>query len=340
MELYLDSADVNEIKEAFELGFLDGLTTTPTFMHRHGITDIDGTIVELSKIVPVLMIEALGSTADEIVAEAKRQHNLGLDKSKTVFKIPISIEGVKACKRLRSEGFLVNIHLVYTMQQAYMAMAAGATYVCILVGRMQDQGHDALELVDKCVQAVEYYGYDTKIMFSSVRHSEHVRNSLDIGAHTITAPWKILKQLTENNLSDLGTAQFFEHTRLMTQQVRDVISSVNPTVKKGDSIHDCLVKITVGGFGAATVIDDNGTPIGIFTDGDLRRLIEKDGGDCVKLNVGDLTLKQPKTIEASALLIDASNLFKDSQVDTLIVTENNKAIGMIDIQDLVNLDKA
>lgn len=340
MELYLDSADVNEIKEAFEMGFLDGLTTTPTFMHRHGITDIDGTIVELSKIVPVLMIEALGSTADEIVAEAKRQHELGLDKSKTVFKIPISIEGVKACKRLRNEGFLVNIHLVYTFQQAYMAMAAGATYVCVLVGRMQDQGHDALELVEKCVQAVEYYGYDTKIMFSSVRHSEHVRNALDIGVHNITAPWKILKQLTENNLSDLGTAQFFEHTRLMTQQVRDIINGVNPTVTKADSIHDCLVKMTVGGFGAATVVDNSGAPIGIFTDGDLRRMIEKDGGDSVKVNVGDLTLKQPKTIEAGALLIDASNLFKDSQVDTLIVTENNKAIGMIDVQDLMKLEQA
>ena len=340
MELYLDSADVNEIKEAFELGFLSGLTTTPTFMHRHGITDIDGTIVELSKIVPVLQIEALGSTADEIVAEAKRQHELGLDKSKTVFKIPISIEGVKACKRLRDEDFLVNIHLVYTLQQAYMAMAAGATYVCPLVGRLQDQGHDAIDLIEKCVQTVEYYGYDTKIMFSSVRSNEHFRNALSVGVHTITAPWKIIKQLTENNLSELGTKQFFEHTRLMTQQVKDIVNGVNPTVNKGDSIHDCLVKMTVGGFGAATVIDDAGAPIGIFTDGDLRRMIEKDGGDSVNSKVGDLALKQPKSIEASALLIDASNLFKDSQVDTLIVTENNMAIGMIDIQDLLKLDQA
>ena len=340
MELYLDSADVNEIKEAFELGFLSGLTTTPTFMHRHGITDIDGTIVELSKIVPVLQIEALGSTADEIVAEAKRQHELGLDKSKTVFKIPISIEGVKACKRLRNEDFLVNIHLVYTLQQAYMAMAAGATYVCPLVGRLQDQGHDAIDLIEKCVQTVEYYGYDTKIMFSSVRSNEHFRNALSVGVHTITAPWKIIKQLTENNLSELGTKQFFEHTRLMTQQVKDIVNGVNPTVNKGDSIHDCLVKMTVGGFGAATVIDDTGAPIGIFTDGDLRRMIEKEGGESVNSKVGDLALKQPKSIEASAMLIDASNLFKDSQVDTLIVTENNMAIGMIDIQDLLKLDQA
>ena len=158
--------------------------------------------------------------------------------------------------------------------------------------------------------------------------------------HTITAPWKIIKQLTENNLSELGTKQFFEHTRLMTQEVRDIVNGTNPTVNKADTIHDCLVKMTVGGFGAATVIDESGAPIGIFTDGDLRRMIEKEGGESVNRKIGDLDLKQPKTIEAGALLIDASNLFKDSQVDTLIVTENNMAVGMIDIQDLMKLDQA
>ena len=112
MELYLDSADLAEIKEAMEIGFLTGLTTTPTFMHRHGITDIDGTIVELSKIVDVLQIEALGDTAEEVIAEAYRQEALGLDRNKTVYKIPMSLEGVKACKKLTDEGFMVNIHLV------------------------------------------------------------------------------------------------------------------------------------------------------------------------------------------------------------------------------------
>jgi transaldolase len=188
MELYLDSANMKEIEEGFKLGFLDGLTTTPTFMQKEGITDIDGTIVKLSKMVPVLQIEALGSNADEIKKEAYRQLNLGLDPKKTVFKIPVSLEGVRACKILRNDGLLVNVHLVYTLQQAYMAMHAGATYVCPLVGRLQDQGHDALSLVEQCVDAVNYYNYDTKIMFSSVRHNEHVRNAINIGVHTITVP--------------------------------------------------------------------------------------------------------------------------------------------------------
>lgn len=335
MELYLDSADVKEIKEAFQLGFLAGLTTTPTFMHRHGITDIDKTVVELSKIVPVLQIEALGSTAEEIVAEARRQHELGLKKEKTVFKIPISLEGVRACRMLKDEGYLVNVHLVYTLQQAYMAMAAGADYVCPLVGRLQDQGQDALWLIEQCVNAVNYYGYKTKIMFSSVRSIEHVRNALNAGAHTVTVPWKVMKQLTENHFTALGTREFFEHTRLMTKKVNDIISPVNPAVTTSDTIHDCLVKMTVGGYGAVTIVNDNQEPIGVFTDGDLRRMVEKEGSEAIRKTAGDLDLKKPYTIEGSALLYEASAMFRETQVDTIIVTENGKAKGMIDIQDLL-----
>ena len=155
MELYLDSANLKEIEEGFKLGFLNGLTTTPTFMQKEGITDIDATIVKLSKIVPVLQIEALGNSAEEILAEAERQIKLGLDPKKTVFKIPVSLEGVRACKLLRNKGYMVNVHLVYTLQQAYMAMHAGASYVCPLVGRLQDQGHDALDEPRQDVDRVE-----------------------------------------------------------------------------------------------------------------------------------------------------------------------------------------
>ncbi len=333
MELYLDSADLKEIEEAFQLGFLNGLTTTPTFMHRGGVTDVDGLIVKLSKIVPVLQIEALGNTANEILAEAKRQLNLGLDAKKTVFKIPVSLEGVKACSLLRKEGLLVNVHLIYTLQQAYMAMHAGATYVCPLVGRLQDQGHDALDLVDQCVGAVEHYGYDTKIMFSSVRHAEHVRNAINIGVHTITAPWKVLKALTDNNLTALGTQQFVEHTKLMTVRVKDVLNSKNPVVSADTSVTDALVKMTEYGFGSITVTKD-GKVVGVFTDGDLRRKLQENGREILTKKIGEFQYKEPISIDSDALLNEAADLFKKTKVDTILVTESGKPIGMLDIQDL------
>ncbi|MCE2996036.1 MAG: transaldolase family protein [Cyclobacteriaceae bacterium] len=333
MELYLDSADLKEIEEAFQLGFLNGLTTTPTFMHRGGVTDVDGLIVKLSKIVPVLQIEALGNNANEILAEAKRQLDLGLDPKKTVFKIPVSLEGVKACNLLRKEGLLVNVHLIYTLQQAYMAMHAGATYVCPLVGRLQDQGHDALDLVSQCVMAVDHYGYDTKIMFSSVRHAEHVRNAINVGVHTITAPWKVMKALTDNNLTALGTQQFVEHTKLMTVRVKDVVSSKNPIVTSDTSVTDALVKMTEYGFGSITVTKDNQV-VGVFTDGDLRRKLQESGREILTKKIGEFEYKQPVSIDSDALLNDAADLFKKTKVDTILVTEGGKPVGMLDIQDL------
>lgn len=334
MELYLDSADLNEIEKAFKLGFLDGLTTTPTFMHRHGVTDVDALILKLAGIVPVLQVEALGKTAEEIYAEAHRLIDLGLKKETSVFKIPISLEGVKACRMLRNEDIMVNVHLVYTLQQAYMAMHAGASYVCPLVGRLQDQGHDALALVEQCVDAVNYYGYDTKIMFSSVRNIEHVRNAINIGVHNITVPYKILEQMPENNFTKIGTEQFYEHTRLMTVKVRDVISSVNPIVTSETSLQEALVKMSEYGFGCITITNGANEARGVFTDGDLRRLLQKKGRDVLNMKMSDLDYNSPLSIDANELLFKANDLFKAHKVDNLLVTENGKPVGLLDIQDI------
>ena len=131
---------------------------------------------------------------------------------------------------------MVNVHLVYTLQQTYMAMHAGATYVCPLVGRLQDQGHDALTLIEQSVEAVDHYKYNTKIMFSSVRHNEHVRNAINLGVHAVTVPLKVLKSLTENNFTTIGTNQFLRDTRLMTMTVRDTLNGKNPIVGAAPAI--------------------------------------------------------------------------------------------------------
>jgi len=335
MELYLDSANMQEIEQAFKLGFLDGLTTTPTFMHREGITDIDGTIVKLSKMVPVLQIEALGKSAEEVVDEAERILALGLDKSKTVFKIPISLEGARACKMLRNKGFLVNLHLIYTLQQTYIALSAGATYACPLVGRLQDQGHDALALIKQCVDVVEKYKYPTKIMFSSVRNPEHVRNALNLGVHTCTIPWKVLKQLPENHFTELGTQEFFEHTRLMTMKVKEAIINDPAVIHKSKTILDALMAMTVSKLGAITVVDDKNKIYCVFTDGDLRRMLEHKGESILQKKLSELDAKMPVTIDADEYLYESSKIFKEKKIDTIVVTENGSPIGMLDIQDLL-----
>ncbi len=334
MELYLDSVNFKEIDAAAELGFLTGLTTTPTFMHREGITDIDAAIIQLSKKVQILQIEALGNNAPAILDETHRLLALGLDKNKTVFKIPISLEGAKACKKLRDEGLLVNLHLIYTLQQAYIAMTAGANYICPLVGRLQDQGHDALAMVEQCVNATVRYGYQSKIMFSSVRNSEHVRNAINIGVHACTMPWLVMKQLTQNDFTDTGKEQFEKHTYLLTTKVKDVMQTENTMLNYNATVFDALIYMTKSKLGAIIVLDKKKNIYRIFTDGDLRRYLH-DKENISHMKLSELESNSPYTIDASATLFEASNKFIETKVDNIIVMEDQKPVGIIDVQDVL-----
>jgi signal-transduction protein with cAMP-binding, CBS, and nucleotidyltransferase domain len=199
---------------------------------------------------------------------------------------------------------------------------------------LQDQGHDALTLVQQCVEAVNYYGYNTKIMFSSVRHNEHVRNAINIGVHTITVPLKVLKTLTENSFTDLGTAQFLQDTKLMTVRVGEALNGVNPVVDASVNVKDAIVKMTEFGFGAI-VVTEGGTQVkGVFTDGDLRRHLQQEGSGVLDKKLGSFEYKAPISIESDRLLNDAQQLFRQTNVDTILVTDNGKPVGMLDIQDL------
>jgi len=338
MELYLDSANPTEISAAFQLGIFYGLTTTPTFLQRQGVADVDAWLLETAKHVPVIQVEALGNSADEIVAEAHRLLAMGLARETTVFKIPVSLHGVQACARLSKEGIMTNVHLIYTPQQAYMAMNSGATYVCPLVGRLQDQGTDALALVDGIVAFKERHGYASKVMFSSVRHSEHVRNAMDLGVDAVTVPWSVCQQLPNNHLTSLGTAQFDEDHRRMTVRVESVLRPTQAIVSPETAVRDALVAMTVSGLGAIVLAEGN-RAVGLFTDGDLRRLLERQGNLDVNASLRSVhPLSAPYSIAASAMLNEAYARFAETKVDQLLVEDElGNALGLIDIQDLNGL---
>lgn len=337
MELYLDSVDFAEIEAALDYGFVRGLTTTPTFMHRHGITDIDGAIVKLSGMVPELQVEALGETPDTILAEAERILALPL-KREPVFKVPISNAGVKACQRLTDKGHRVNVHLIYTLNQAYMAMEAGAAFVCPLAGRLQDQGHDAIRLYEQCVDVIERHDYGAKVMFSSVRHPEHVRQALLAGVHVCTVPFAVMQHLCDNSLTALGTAQFREHTQLMTRRVSDVIRADNPVCRAADTLSTAMVSMTESRLGTVTIVAEDGSVSGVFTDGDLRRRLQSEGRAILDKTLAEIGYSEsPITIGKDSLLDEAVKLFKEFEVDSIIVVDDDRPCGVLDIQDLVRL---
>jgi transaldolase len=337
MDLYLDSVDFKEIERAFEFGFIKGLTTTPTFMHRHGVTDIDAAIVKLSGMVPELQVEALGETVDEILAEADRLLALPLERE-PVFKVPISNAGVTACQRLTAKGHRVNVHLIYTLNQAYMAMAAGAAFVCPLAGRLQDQGHDAVKLFEQCAEIIDKHNYSSKVMFSSVRHPEHIRQALLAGAHVCTVPFGVMNHLCDNSLTALGTAQFREHTQLMTMKVGELVRSQNPVCQATETLTSAMVKMTESRLGTVTLVDESGSLSGIFTDGDLRRSLQDNGREILDETLAQIGYSSsPVTIGKDALLNEAVKLFKEFEVDSIVVVDGEVPAGVLDIQDLVKL---
>jgi TalC/MipB family fructose-6-phosphate aldolase len=338
MELYLDSVDFKEIEAAFQLGFVKALTTTPTFMHKHGITDIQGAIVKLSGMVPDLQVEALGRTHDEIIAAADEILKLPLAR-RPVFKVPVGLEALRACHTLASRGDRVNVHLVYSLNQAYMAMEAGASFVCPLAGRMHDQGQDANRLFEQIAEVKRRYGYQTKLMYSSVRHPEHVRSALLAGADVCTVPWSVLQRLCDNSLTEVGTSQFFEHTTLMTVHVREAMGSGSKAIcGTNDPVSQALVAMTESRLGAVALTDAQGRLAGVFTDGDLRRDLQKDGPSILAKPLSQVGHgPTPLTISADALLYEAAQMFQKHKVDNVVVVEADRPLGLLDVQDLVRM---
>jgi transaldolase len=335
MELFVDSADPLDVKASIDLGAIEGITTTPTFMKRMGITDIDGAIIELSHLTNQLHIEALGETWEDIVSEAERQADLSGLGCPVVAKVPITREGLRATNHLVSNGYKVNVHLVYTLNQAYMAAAAGASYICPLVGRLHDQGHDSFELISQIVEMIDRYGYDSKVMVSSVRHPEHVRQSILHGAHACTVPWAVMRGLSDNVLTTLGVEQFVTDTRLITWTANQLTRGANPVVSVGSSLSEAAVEMTKSGLGAVTVVADGGELVGIVTDGDIRRGLDRKNLAAEK--VESVMTEDPVTIEGDSLLADAVAIMRKRKFDNLVVVDGGgRPVGMLDIQDLLD----
>jgi transaldolase len=334
MELYLESHDLKEIEEACKSGIPSGLTTSPAFIQRSTLSDETALIKKISGLASVIHIDAIGEKSETIVHEAHRLMSLGISSDTIVLRIPVSMEGIKACRILSKEGIQINIQSVFTLQQAYVAMQAGAAYLSIPSGKLQDHGYDSSALLEQSISCAKKYNYQTKIMITEIRSAEHVRNAINLGVHAIALPWKIIKGLTENDYSNQSNQQFFESNRFLTTLVKDVLRDINPQVKLTDTILDAVVQMSQGGLGAVAVLNEQANVIGVFTDGDLRRLLQGDGKDILTMKLSDLKFKQPISIDASAYLKEAAQILKDKRIDNLLVMNNGELIGMLDIQDL------
>ena len=207
MKFFIDTADINEIKAAMEMGLIDGVTTNPTLISKTGRPFLE-VAKEIVKTVPgPVSLEVVSLDTQGMVDEARQLAKFG---DNVVIKIPMTTEGLKAVKILSAEGIKTNVTLVFSPLQALLAAKAGATYVSPFVGRLDDIGHDGMELISQVVQIYENYGFETEIIVASVRHPQHVLQAALLGAHIATIPFKVIKQLAKHPLTDIGIERFLE----------------------------------------------------------------------------------------------------------------------------------
>mgnify|MGYP001273104330 CR=1 FL=1 len=205
MKLYIDTANVDEIRDAYEMGILSGVTTNPTLVAKEG-RDFIQTLKEIADIVDApISAEVVSTTAQEMVAEAEP---LAALSKNIVIKIPMTAEGLKAVKMLTKKKIRTNVTLIFSANQALLAARAGASYVSPFIGRLDDIGYDGLQLVRTIAEMFALHNIETEIIAASIRHPVHVTEAALAGAHIATVPYKVLKQMIDHPLTAQGIERF------------------------------------------------------------------------------------------------------------------------------------
>ena len=207
MKFFIDTADVKEIREAHELGVVDGVTTNPSLIAKTG-RKFEEVIKEIAGIVDgPISAEVVSLDHDGMIREAEA---LAKIHPNIVVKLPMTPEGLKATRTLHGEGIKTNVTLIFTAMQALLAAKAGATYVSPFIGRLDDVSEDGMQLIQQIVTIYKNYKFDTEVLVASVRHPIHVVQAAMMGAHVATIPFKVITQLAKHPLTDIGLKKFLE----------------------------------------------------------------------------------------------------------------------------------
>ncbi len=205
MHLYIDTANLDEIKQAADLGVLDGVTTNPSLIAKEK-TDYAKRLAEICEVVEGPVSAEVISTDYEGMLKEGRKHAKIADN--IVVKLPCTVDGLKACKAFSDEGVMTNLTLCFQPLQALLVAKAGAFLVSPFVGRVDDIGGDGMELIQQMRQMYDNYGYETKILVASIRHPQHVVQAALIGADVATVPFSVIKQMMNHPLTDNGLEKF------------------------------------------------------------------------------------------------------------------------------------
>ncbi len=207
MKIFLDTANLEQIKEAASWGIVDGITTNPTLVSKENLK-FEELIKEICRIVPgPVSVESVSTKSDDIIEEARGLAKLA---DNAVVKIAISVECLKATKVLSQEGIQVNTTLIFSPNQALLAAKAGTRFVSPFIGRLDDISHEGMDLVDQIAVIFDNYGFETEIIVASIRHPLHVVQAALTGADIATVPFAVLEKMVKHPLTDIGLERFLK----------------------------------------------------------------------------------------------------------------------------------
>jgi transaldolase len=219
MKFFIDTADLDEIKEANDLGVLDGVTTNPSLCAKIGVADFEGHIAKICNLVDGdVSAEVVSTEYDEIVSEARHLADIA---DNVVVKVPLIKDGIKAIKTLSDEGIRTNCTLCFSATQALLAAKAGATYISPFIGRLDDISSDGMQLIADVVNIYDNYGYETEVLAASIRHPMHVLESARLGADVATIPLKVIEQLLHHPKTDSGLERFLDDWNALQEELNE-----------------------------------------------------------------------------------------------------------------------
>lgn len=206
MKFFIDTANLDEIKEAVELGLIDGVTTNPSLVAKEGDVDFKKHIAKICKLVKGDVSAEV--TALDTAGMLKEGRELAKIAKNVVIKVPLTLDGLKACRTFRAEGTKVNVTLCFSAAQALLAAKAGASYISPFIGRLDDIAQDGMQLIRDIVQIYDNYGFATEVLAASIRHPMHIVDCALAGADVATIPFKVITQLVKHPLTDKGLEGF------------------------------------------------------------------------------------------------------------------------------------
>lgn len=208
MKFFIDTANLNEIREAASLGILDGVTTNPSLVAAEGVKDFHGHIADICKLVPgPVSAEVISTDYAGMMKEAEVLRKIA---SNVTIKVPLTKDGLKACKSITGDGGMVNVTLCFSPSQALLAAKAGATFISPFVGRLDDISQDGMQLIHQIVTIYRNYDFKTEVLVASIRHPLHIVDAAMIGADVATMPFKVFDQLVKHPLTDIGIDRFLK----------------------------------------------------------------------------------------------------------------------------------